>query len=360
MRQSTREWTVRMLTDLRERIDTESEYQRGQVWSVAQQRLLIDSLLRGYDIPKIYLRKLPDGGSRLYEVVDGKQRLTAIWEFLGNEFRLSRDVDIEGIGQLGRKTWSELPATAQDRLQFATITVSQLEEATSDEVAELFLRLQKGEPLRAAEKRNAILGPVRDFVADHLATLPVFPHLGIPNRRFTWHELSAIALLLTIREGPTTLKGADLNDLYENQSFDPNGEKAELTIHWLSQLDTVAQQSPGAITTRWGFVDLLLCLMRLEQEGQPWNGQEVMEFFIGFEAERKDAATRLAEFRDEMSEIDPSEMDMQEAARELPAVNPDMFSYVQAFSREGATEENVHVRSEVMYRRLATLLARKA
>jgi hypothetical protein len=360
MRQNTNEWTVRMLTDLRERIDTESEYQRGQVWSVAQKRLLIDSLLRGYDIPKIYLRKLPEGVSRLYEVVDGKQRLTAIWAFLGNEFRLSRDVEIEGIGQLGRKTWSELSAAAQDRLQFATITVSQLEEATSDEVAELFLRLQKGEPLRAAEKRNAILGPVRDFVANHLSTLPVFPHLGIPNRRFTWHELAAIALLLTIHDGPTTLKGADLTDLYEDQNFDPDGEMAALTIHWLSQLDTVAQEKSGTITTRWGFVDLLLCLMRLEQEGQPWTPQRVMEFFDKFETERKDAATRLAEFRDEMSEIDPSEMDTQEAARELPAVKPDMFSYVQAFSREGATEENVRVRSEVMYRRLATLLARKA
>jgi hypothetical protein len=349
-----------MLTDLRERIDTESEYQRGQVWSEAQQRLLIDSLLRGYDIPKIYLRKLAEGGPLLYEVVDGKQRLTAIWRFLGNEFRLSRNVDIEGIGQLGRKTWSELSAAAQDRLQFAKITVSELGEATSDEVAELFLRLQKGEPLRAAEKRNAILGPVRDFVANHLAALPVFPHLGIPDRRFTWHELGAIALLLTIRDGPTTLKGADLNDLYEDQSFDPNGEKANLTIHWLSQLDAVAQKSPGAITTRWGFVDLLLCLVRLEQEEQPWTGQDVMEFFIDFEAERKEAATRLAEFRDEMSELDPSEMNVQQAARELPALKPDMFSYVQAFSREGATEENVRVRSEVMYRRLATQLAGSA
>jgi hypothetical protein len=249
-------WTVRMLTDLRDRIDTESEYQRGQVWSEAQQRLLIDSLLRGYDLPKIYLRKLPEGGSRLYEVVDGKQRLTAIWLFLENEFRLSSNVDIEGLGQLGRKTWSELSATAQDRLQFAKVTVSELEEATSEEVAELFLRLQRGEPLRAAEKRNAILGPVRDFVANRLARLPVFPNLGIPDRRFTWHELGAIALLLTIRSGPTTLKGADLNDLYEDQGFEPDGEQAELTIKWLSQLDAVAQISPGAITTRWGFVDL--------------------------------------------------------------------------------------------------------
>jgi hypothetical protein len=349
-----------MLTDLSDRIDTESEYQRGQVWSVAQQRLLIDSLLRGYDLPKIYLRKLPEGGPRLYEVVDGKQRLTAIWRFLGNEFRLSSNVDIEGIGQLGRKTWGELSAAAQDRLQFAKVTVSELEEATSDQVAELFLRLQRGEPLRAAEKRNAILGPVRDFVANRLATLPVFSHLGIPDRRFTWHELGAIALLLTIRGSPTTLKGADLNDLYEDQSFDPNGKTAELTIQWLSQLDSVAKVSPGVITTRWGFVDLLLCLMRLGQEGHTWTGQDVMDFFLDFEAERKEAATRLAELRAEVSELDPSEMDAQEAVLELPSVKSDMFSYVQAFSREGATEENVRVRSEVMYRRLATQLAGRA
>ena len=357
MRQKTREWTVRMLADLRGRIDTESEYQRGQVWSEAQQRLLIDSLLRGYDIPKIYLRKLPDGSRHLYEVVDGKQRLTAIWLFLGNQFRLSSNVEIEGIGQLGRKTWAELSPAAQDRLQFSNITVSELEEATSDEVAELFLRLQRGEPLRAAEKRNAILGPVRNFVANRLANLPVFPNLGIPDRRFTWHELSAIALLLTIRDGPTTIKGADLNDLYEDQSFDPNGEKAKLTIQWMSQLNMVAEVSPGRITTRWGFVDLLLCLMRLGQEGHTWTGEAVMSFFLNFEAERKEAATRLAELRAEVSELDPSEMDAQEAVLELPAVAPDMFSYVQAFSREGATADNVRVRSEVMYRRLATRLA---
>ena len=84
-----------------------------------------------------------------------------------------------------------------------------------------------------------------------------------------------------------------------------------------------------------------------------------MNFFVGFEAERKEAATRLAELRAEVSELDPSDMDTQEAVLELPSVKPDMFSYVQAFSREGATEENVRVRSEVMYRRLiAQLLER--
>jgi hypothetical protein len=352
MRKSTGEWTVRMLTDLRERIDTEAEYQRGSVWSEAQQRLLIDSLLRGYDLPKIYLRKLPEGEARLYEVVDGKQRLTAIWRYLNDEFRLSRNVSIDGIGDVGRKTWCELSAAAQDRLQFAKITVSELEEATAEEVAELFLRLQRGEPLRAAEKRNAIIGPVRDFVAGRLARHPVFSHLGIPDRRFTWHELSAIALLLTIRRGPSALKGADLNDLYEDTEFDPSGPDATATLGGLDALDAVASVQSGFITTRWGFVDLFLCLMRLRNENASIEPTTVMQFFTAFETERKEAATRLAELRAEVSEFELSEVEAQQAVVELPQVRPDMFTYVQAFSREGATEENVRLRFEVMYRRL--------
>jgi hypothetical protein len=162
---------------------------------------------------------------------------------------------------------------------------------------------------------------------------------------------------LTIHSGPTTLKGADLNDLYEDQNFDPDGEEGRLTVQWLNQLDLVAEVESGSITTRWGYVDLLLCLMRLGEEEVRWTGQNVMNFFLTFEVERKDAATRLAELRAEVSDLDPSDMDAQEAILELPAVAPDMFTYVQAFSREGATEENVRVRSEVMYRRLATYLA---
>lgn len=356
MRKSTSEWTVRMLTDLQDRIDTEAEYQRGSVWSEGQQRLLIDSLLRGYDLPKIYLRKLPEGEPRLYEVVDGKQRLTAVWRFVADEFRLSRDARIDGIGDVGRRKWSELSPAAQDRLQFAKITVSELEDATVDEVAELFLRLQRGEPLRAAEKRNAIRGPVRDFVANTLSKHPVFPNLGIPDRRFTWHELAAIALLLTISDGPSTLKGADLQDLYDDAEFDPAGAHAVRTTSTLTRLNETAKVSPGTIATRWGFVDLFLCLQCFDDADTPAPPDRVMEFFVAFETERKEAATRIAEFRAEVSELDLAEVEAHEAVVQLPEVKPDMFSYVQAFTREGATEENVRARFEVMHKRLTAFL----
>ena len=53
MRKETSEWSIRMLVDLQNRINVDAEYQRGKVWSRAQQALLIDSILRSFDIPKI-------------------------------------------------------------------------------------------------------------------------------------------------------------------------------------------------------------------------------------------------------------------------------------------------------------------
>ena len=171
MHKETVEWTIRMLVDLQDRINTDAEYQRAKVWSRPQQALLIDSILRGFDIPKIYVRKLPPGGVLIFDVIDGKQRLTAIWRFLSDDFSLPKNSEVfPDLGNLSGKRWSQLPAAAQDVLQFASITVSALEDATDDNVRELFLRLQRGEPLRAAETRNAIAGPIRDFVVERMAS----------------------------------------------------------------------------------------------------------------------------------------------------------------------------------------------
>jgi hypothetical protein len=54
------------------------DFQREEVWTETKKRLLIDSILRGWHLPKFYFRKVDDGA---FECVDGQQRLTAIWEF---------------------------------------------------------------------------------------------------------------------------------------------------------------------------------------------------------------------------------------------------------------------------------------
>ena len=359
MKTGTHEWSVRMLIDFKERINVDAEYQRGAVWTKAQKALLIDSLMRGFDIPKVYLSKLPDGSEHLFNVIDGKQRLTAIWDFVSDGFPLLKELgEFPILGNLGGSYWSELSSQAQDKLQFATITVTKIEDETKKEVHELFLRLQQGEPLNAAEKRNAMLGPVRNFVADKLATASVWSHTKLRTARFGLHEHAAIALALVLENGPAGLKGADLYELYSKKDFDADGADAKRTVEMLSLLEKVAVCQPGAIRTRWGFVDLFICLMKLAQESRPMDPNKIMDFFQNFEEERRDiAATLTTEMQAKFiaSSVAGGPPDDEIASTGIPK---DMLNYHLAFAREGANKENVGTRSRIMYKKLMHFLDR--
>src|SRR5260370_40798845 len=64
------------------------DWQREEVWSLGKKQLLIDSILRGWKLPKFYFLRLSENET---EVVDGQQRLTAIFEFFANEFPLPKN-----------------------------------------------------------------------------------------------------------------------------------------------------------------------------------------------------------------------------------------------------------------------------
>lgn len=74
-------WTISELIKIMDKIDEQPPYQRGEVWPRSKKKHLIDSLLRGIDIPKIYLRKV-DRGPYEYEVADGQQRVTSILDYM--------------------------------------------------------------------------------------------------------------------------------------------------------------------------------------------------------------------------------------------------------------------------------------
>src|SRR5437016_6461283 len=75
-------WSVEKLHRERTRISF-PEYQRQpNLWSVEKKSLLIDSILRDIDIPKLYFNQV----DKTYEVVDGQQRLWALWEFLDGSY----------------------------------------------------------------------------------------------------------------------------------------------------------------------------------------------------------------------------------------------------------------------------------
>lgn len=347
-----------MLADLKSRINVDTKYQRDNVWSRPQQALLIDSILRGFDVPKIYLGKLRDGDHHLFEVIDGKQRLAAIWSFLEDQLALLSTADeFPELGDLRGMKWSQLPGEAKDRLQFASMTVSKLEDASEDEIRDLFLRLQKGEPLKAAEKRNAVAGPVRDFVANTLARHSFWPKSGIRAARFGWHEHSAIILVLAAHAGPANLKGADLLQLYGDVGFDPDGVVAERAGRILDHLEKMADAAGSRlIRTRWGIVDLSVVLMRLWEDGRNVSPEQLATFFATFESERLKAGQELSDVQTAVVEMSVGSTE-EDATIYLPSLAVDMLEYYLAFSREGARRENIVKRSEVMYQRVLKFLS---
>ena len=117
------------------------EYQRSaKVWATPAKAYLIDTILRGYPIPKIYLRtRIHAATRRAYrEVVDGQQRLTAIRDYVSDGFSLGSSVEI--YGEFAGLRYSQLDEARQKILEYM-IPVEQLMNVPDWVVIDIFQRL---------------------------------------------------------------------------------------------------------------------------------------------------------------------------------------------------------------------------
>lgn len=107
-------------------LDMDPDYQRGHVWSTAQKVAYIEYVLKGGEIAKTIIINAPRWDARGYEgatLVDGKQRVAAILDFMANRvpvFGGHRYSDFTGRLRMfnARVTWSVVTlATRADLLQ---------------------------------------------------------------------------------------------------------------------------------------------------------------------------------------------------------------------------------------------------
>lgn len=115
-------------------VDMDPDYQRGLVWGAEDKERLIDSIFNQVDIGKFVFRRLPfQSGKPGYEIVDGKQRLNALVEFVS-----------DGFPCRGRY-WSELSQFDRNFLEAHPIAYAELQEGlTRPQVLQTFLRLNTG------------------------------------------------------------------------------------------------------------------------------------------------------------------------------------------------------------------------
>ncbi|MBD2568144.1 GmrSD restriction endonuclease domain-containing protein [Anabaena lutea] len=146
------------------------KYQRKLVWTVAEKEKLIGSILMKYPIPLILLAERPQiYGSGKYEIVDGMQRLNAIFGFIENsfayknqyfdmnEFSYAKQLSENGIFQIVREKDSKNLSREQCAdiidYQLAVTIYTAMEE---EDITEIFGRINaNGKHLSRQERRQA-------------------------------------------------------------------------------------------------------------------------------------------------------------------------------------------------------------
>lgn len=143
------------------KIDFEIPIQRESgIWKKEQKSLLIDSILKGYDIPSVYLCK--DDENNVLKVIDGKQRLTCVFDFCNDKFKLSEDLTDVYIGdtsyEISGKSFSELPEILQEKILDREISIKYLIDFSDEEIEEQFYRLNNGSSFSNPQKATVVVG----------------------------------------------------------------------------------------------------------------------------------------------------------------------------------------------------------
>ena len=193
-------WTILDFTEERPKIVLNPMFQRSDVWPPPKQRLLVDSILRDWEIGRILLhagahKRAGDVFEPFYEVIDGQQRIRAIFKFLDGELAIPQfAAGIERIGiytimgnsyDLRGKKWTDDDFPEQVRMKFYSykMSVKVYQNKSEQEIAQIFVRVQEGLPLSSSEKLNAVLGYVRDEIRD-LSEHKLLRNTGISPFRF--------------------------------------------------------------------------------------------------------------------------------------------------------------------------------
>ena len=254
------------------------EWQRQEVWSRSKKQNLIDSILRGWKLPKFYFLKISDDRESC-EVVDGQQRLVTIFEFFENEFPLAE----EAAKRFGGKFYKDLPDKFVDAFDDYEIEFDEIEDASDEEVKQFFQRLQDGLPLTTSEKLNSIHSKLRDFVM-RLTKHPFFARIAASDRRYGHFDILAKVAAIEIDGIDVALRYDDLRAVFESQAvFSSQSNVAKRISSALDFADQGFGEDVLLLRNRTVVQSLLSLVCRLMQSPNV-TGQErrVAQFFVEF------------------------------------------------------------------------------
>jgi len=211
MKRESNTQTLAWFYDLftRELLDLDPPYQRRSVWNKSYKQYFIDTILHDFPSPPIFLTRIIEGdGTTRYAVVDGKQRLLSIFEFIQDELSLRDDF---GDARLNGKYFSELEDVFKTKFWSYVISVETLSEFSDTEINQSFDRLNRNVlKLMPQELRHAMYEGRFISLVNELSEDPFWQDVCISTRnsvrRMRDVEFISELFLLTMNGIQTTTK----------------------------------------------------------------------------------------------------------------------------------------------------------
>lgn len=263
-------------------------FQRQSVWKPTDQRLLIDTLLRGMPLPNLFFWERKVGNKIIYDVIDGKQRIEALLAFAQQRVMpLTLKFDPEGDPDWANQdgdtwSWKELQEYENKvakkflNYEFPVVQIA----GSLPEVEKVFVRINStGKQLSAQEVRNAKWyqnSPL--LVAAHgIAKTAKYDKYFVEMGVLSEAQLSRMKAIELIVELMLTIQKEDVLD--RKKSIDKvmavdtiNGNTLKrLTREVKSMMDLMKSLFPDLKTSRFSkasdFYSLFFVMWKLKRDG---------------------------------------------------------------------------------------------
>lgn len=215
---SSSNWTVENIYQMANIINFEPDYQRQRVWKLSNNQLLIDTILRGFPIPPIFVNQTITDGILQYDMMDGRQRIEATIDFLDNNFKtgsMSADAMEDELDEnLDGLYFKELPLRAQNQIKSYSFHI--LNFSDTDNATDVFSRINNGVPLNRSELRHAMVNSaLRNIICHAVSSHDFFKQLPVKNTRYAHEDIAAQIFIVCEKNGFATLNNNELDAAYD-------------------------------------------------------------------------------------------------------------------------------------------------
>lgn len=216
--------TVSWFNDIYRRnlLNLSPSYQRRSVWSQEYKDFFIDTILLNYPAPALFLfEEIDTNGVAKYNVVDGKQRLTTIFDFTDNKFPISENATNKS---LRGKYFDDLGNETKINIWNYSFIVEYIPSENESIINDIFDRINRNTAkLSAQELRHAKYSGAFITASENMGDL-FYSELGDSTPRITsqarkqMKDVEFIAqLLLLIEEGPKGYSQEELDIAFNDR-----------------------------------------------------------------------------------------------------------------------------------------------